>query len=277
MTIVDALAQELHRTGFRARNTAQALEQIAALAATHPHVRECGVTADTIERLLEEREASVSTGVGGGVAFPHVRLDALSDFVIFVLTSRHGVDFDALDGKRVHVFVVILAPTSRVNEHLKLLAGLAKTLNRSGLRRELEQIRTPEVLHEALVRELSSDAPATRRERRQSRLLILILFRDELLNDVLEFLLDMNIEGATIMRAEGMGAHISTLPLFASFLGFMREDHNASHTILALIPAEDEDAIVRGIEGLTGDLDTSRGAMLMTVDLALHKGTMNML
>jgi len=133
------------------------------------------------------------------------------------------------------------------------------------------------VLHETLARELSTDTPTATRERRRSRLLILILYRDELLNDVLEFLLDMNIEGATIVRTEGMGAHISTLPLFASFLGFMREDHNASHTILALIPAEDEEAIVRGIEGLTGDLEKSRGAMLMTVDLALHKGTMNML
>jgi len=107
MTAADALARELHRVGFHARNKTQALEQIATLAATHPHVRESGVTAETIRRLLDEREASVSTGVGGGVAFPHVRLDTLRDFVIFVLTSPRGVDFEALDNNRVHVFVVL--------------------------------------------------------------------------------------------------------------------------------------------------------------------------
>lgn len=274
MNISDHIVKDLNRVEFTARNKADALRQIAGLAATAPQAG--GLDAETIRTLLEEREAVVSTGVGNGVAIPHVRLDTIDTFVVFVLTSPEGVEFDALDGRRVHLFVVVLAPTGKINEHLKLLAGLSNALNRPSLRRELRKIRDTEILYEVLVRHLSGAAPL-HREQQKRRLLIAVVYQEELLNELLEYLLDINVDGATIMRSEGMGAHISTLPLFASFMDFMREDRKASHTVMTLIPEQDEDEIVRGIEAITGDLDTTRGAMVMTLDVNFHKGTMAML
>ncbi len=277
MNLTEYLVKDLTRVGFRARSKSHALRQIAELAATAPEIQSKGIAAETILKLLEEREAVVSTGVGNGVAIPHARLDAVEAFTVFVLTAPDGVEFEALDGRRVHLFVVILAPTSQVTEHLKLLAGLSNTLNRTALRKELLKTKTSEVLYEILMRYLSGTAPEVHAETRKRRLMIFVLYREELLNDLLEYLLDMNVEGATIMHTEGMGAHISTLPLFASFMGFMREDRKASHTIMTLIPEQDEAEIIRGIEAITGDLDTTTGAMVMTLDTVFYKGTMNML
>ena len=276
MSIETYLAPDLLRLDFAARNKEQALDRIADIAATSPRLAATGAAA--IRRLLAEREAVVSTGVGNGVAIPHARLDGLDEFVVFVLVAPDGVNFEALDGRRVNLFFVVFAPSSQVNQHLRLLAGIAKALNRSGLKRELLKTRSTSVLYEILVRSLGNEEENRyAKSRRDCRLLMVILYYDDLLNDILEFLIDVNVEGATIIRSEGMGAHISTLPLFAGFMGFMREDRKHSHTIMAIIEREDETRIVEGIEAITGDLDKMQGAMLMTLDLGYYKGTMAML
>jgi len=275
MNIADYIHKELIHVDFRARNKAQALTKIAALAAKTPPLK--GVSEEQLHQLLAEREAAVSTGIGHGVAIPHARLDALKDFVILVLLAPDGVDYDAIDRRRVQIFFVVLAPSDKVAEHLKVLAGLARMLSQTTFRKEALKTRTPEILYEVLVRHLSGETPVAQGDRQKRRLLLIVLYYDQLLNDVLEYLIDMNVDGATILRSEGMGAYISNLPLFASFLGFMREDVKISHTILTLIPEQDEARIVRGIESITGDLDKTRGAMVMTLDVAFYKGTMDML
>lgn len=275
MTLSDYIVPKLNKTNFSARNKKQALARIAEIACNSPLLEK--ETPEHILKLLTEREEIVSTGIGKGVAIPHARLDSINDFIVFVLIAPDGVDFDALDKKRVTMFFVVFAPTNKVSEHLKLLAGIANTLTRGNLKNELLKTRTPEILSEVLIRNFSGSEAPNQTETRRTRLLLLILYYEELLNDILEYLIDMNVDGATITQSEGMSAHISTIPLFAGFLGFMREDQKISHTIMAIIPEKDELEIVRGIETITGDLDKTRGAMIMTLDIAFSKGTMNML
>ncbi len=275
MNVSDYIAPTLNRINFRARNKNLALARIAEIACTSPLLAK--ETPEHVLELLAEREAVVSTGIGKGVAIPHARLDSIDDFIVFVLVSPDGIEFDALDGKRVTLFFVVFAPSSKVNEHLKLLAGIANTLSRGNLKNELLKTRTPDVLNEVLVRSFSGNDSQAPSETGRKRLLLLVLYYEEFLTDILEYLIDMNVEGATITRSEGMAAHVSTIPLFASFMGFMREDRKVSHTIMAVIAEKDESRIIQGIEAITGDLDRKRGAMVMTLDIAFSKGTMDML
>jgi nitrogen PTS system EIIA component len=275
MNVSDYIDPTLNRTTFRARNKKQALARMADIACSSPLLK--NETPERILQLLAEREAVVSTGIGKGIAIPHARLDTIEDFVVFVLIAPDGIEFDALDGKRVTIFFVVFAPASKVNAHLKLLAGIANTLSRGNLKNELLKTRTPDILNEILVRNFSGDDAGNQPETQRHRLLLLVLYYEEILTDILEYLIDVNVEGATITRSEGMAAHVSTIPLFASFMGFMREDRKISHTIMAVIPERDEAMIVQGIEAITGDLDRMRGAMVMTLDIAFSKGTMDML
>ncbi len=274
MDITTQIAKPLLRTGFSARNKAEALTGISNIACQSPLLT--GHKPAEIYDLLLAREAVVSTGIGNGVAIPHVRLPDLTDFLIFFLVAPQGVDFEALDGKKVQIFVVVFAPADRVNDHLKVLAGISLALGRGNLKREMIKAGNPDILHEIVVRSLRGEDHAAGAAPRR-KLLIVVLYMEEILNDILEFLIDHDIQGATILRSEGMGAYISNLPLFASFMDFMSTDKNTSHTILALIPADEETTLVQGIEALTGDLDKKRGAMLMTLDISFAKGTMTML
>lgn len=275
MNISDYLKPNQVHHDFRARNKEQALTRMAAILTKVPEL--AAIPEEQIRQLLADREAVVSTGIGNGVAIPHARIDGLKDFIVVLLAAPDGVEFDALDRKRVHLFFIVMAPSDKVSEHLKLLAGLARVLNQPAYRKEALKARTSEVLYEITGRYLGGDMLPGKADQRKRRLLILVLYYDQLLNDVLEYLIDMEVDGATIIRSEGMGAHISSLPLFASFMSFMREDMKISHTILALIPEETEAEIIRGIETITGDLDTTQGAMLMTLDVGFFKGSMKMI
>lgn len=93
---------------------------------------------DALLSVLEAREAMGSTGIGDGIAIPHVRnpivLHVAQPFVTLCLL-RHPVDFDALDGKPVHALFMVVSPTVPV--HLRILGQLGFLLRDDELRRLL--------------------------------------------------------------------------------------------------------------------------------------------
>lgn len=85
--------------------------------------------------VLVAREALGSTGVGDGIAIPHVRSPVvlhLTEPSITLSYLDHAVDFGAIDGKPVHTVFSIVTPTIR--SHLHLLSLLAASLHDKGFR-----------------------------------------------------------------------------------------------------------------------------------------------
>jgi len=94
--------------------------------------------------ILEAREAMGSTGVGDGIAIPHVRNPILlhvdaPQIALFLL--RDPVDFEAIDGKPVHAVFLVISPSIPV--HLRMLAQLGYALRDRALR-DLLQKRAPD-------------------------------------------------------------------------------------------------------------------------------------
>ncbi len=275
MNFSDKLDRNLLQIDFSSRNKQDTLRKIAALAVRSPLLREVG--EECLFQQLADREAAVSTGVGNGVAIPHARIQGLSDFVIFTLIAPRGIDFEALDNRKVQIFFVVFAPADQITEQLKVLATISRMLSQTNIRRELIQAKNTDTVFEVIARTVDDGSSSSQEKDEQRKLLFVILYYEDDLQAVLEYLIDQGIEGATVIESKGMGALVSRMPLFAGFLNFMREDRNASSTILTLIPARHEKLIVQGIETITGDLDKKQGAMLMTLDVSCYKGTMDMI
>ena len=95
---------------------------------------------DFLATVLEAREAMGSTGIGDGIAIPHVRNPILlhvdRPFVSLCLL-RHPVEFDAIDGKPVHALFVVVSPD--VPSHLRILGQLGFVLRNDDLRRLLRE------------------------------------------------------------------------------------------------------------------------------------------
>ncbi len=96
------------------------------------------VDREFLVTTLEAREAMGSTGVGDGIAIPHVRnpilLHVVAPFVTLCLL-RHPVDFGALDGQPVHALFTVIS--ANVPGHLRILGQLGFALHDEELRRLL--------------------------------------------------------------------------------------------------------------------------------------------
>jgi len=114
---------------------------LAAIVKLLPLSKE--VDRDFLLTVLDAREAMGSTGIGEGIAIPHVRNPILlhvdHPFVTLCLLRR-PVEFGAIDGIPVHALFLVVSPT--VPSHLRVLAQLTFVLRDSGLRRLL-QARAP--------------------------------------------------------------------------------------------------------------------------------------
>jgi PTS system nitrogen regulatory IIA component len=93
------------------------------------------VDRDFLFRVLLAREALGTTGVGDGIAIPHVRNPVVlhvSRPSITLCFLEKPVDFGALDGQPVHTLFTLVSPTVRA--HLHLLSRLAFGLRDAGFR-----------------------------------------------------------------------------------------------------------------------------------------------
>lgn len=87
-----------------------------------------GIDAQEILDKLIERERLGSTGIGKGIAIPHGKIEGLNEMVGVLARVSEPVDFDSVDGKKVDLFFLLLAPAEANALHLKSLSRIARTL-----------------------------------------------------------------------------------------------------------------------------------------------------
>jgi len=98
---------------------------------------------DIVLEMLHQRETLGSTGIGKGVAIPHGRTTAAADVLIAFGKSDQGIDFDAIDGKPVHLFFMVIAPPNEEgNVYLPILGSLVTILNEKANRDKLMKVDT---------------------------------------------------------------------------------------------------------------------------------------
>jgi nitrogen PTS system EIIA component len=101
--------------------------------------------------MLQRRESLGSTGIGKGVAIPHGRSLAIADLKVVFARSVKGVDFDAVDGKPVKLFFLIVAPPQdKRNEYLPLLGRIAGLVKLKKARDRLLKVESFEQLRAVL-------------------------------------------------------------------------------------------------------------------------------
>lgn len=82
---------------------------------------------------LLEREESMTTGIGGGLAIPHAKCDHVDKITLVIGLKKEGVDFDSIDKKPVKLFFLILSPKQEVGPHMQLLAALSRQVSTPGI------------------------------------------------------------------------------------------------------------------------------------------------
>jgi PTS system nitrogen regulatory IIA component len=96
------------------------------------------------------REELGSTGVGNGVAIPHVRLEQVRNPFGIMVRLKDPIDFNAVDGQPVDLICLLLSNENE-SAQLKALAGIARRLRRQELLEELRRAPNRVVLYNLLI------------------------------------------------------------------------------------------------------------------------------
>jgi mannitol/fructose-specific phosphotransferase system IIA component (Ntr-type) len=108
------------------------------------------IKREEVTRAVIKREKEASTGMGKGVAMPHVKHEAVRDVIATVGRSSEGIDFSALDKKPVYSVVLLVSPADDPDKHLQAMEKVFKHLQQEKFRKFLRQAETREQIAELL-------------------------------------------------------------------------------------------------------------------------------
>ena len=103
-----------------------------------------------IIKAVIKREKEASTGMGKGIALPHVKHNAVKDVVATVGRSRVGIDFHSLDKQLVHTVFLLISPADNPDRHLQAMENIFKHLQQERFLKFLRQSETTDELEDLL-------------------------------------------------------------------------------------------------------------------------------
>ncbi|MCU0856896.1 MAG: PTS sugar transporter subunit IIA [Pontiellaceae bacterium] len=101
-----------------------------------------GYTKDELLTALLIREREMTTGLGEGMAFPHIRLEKLTHAYTLVGICPEGADFQSLDQKPAQFFVLSIVPQDKANLLLLIRAAIVRFLSSQENRRAVLTAKT---------------------------------------------------------------------------------------------------------------------------------------
>ncbi|MFA6619215.1 MAG: PTS sugar transporter subunit IIA [Candidatus Neomarinimicrobiota bacterium] len=245
------------------------LEEIARSAVQSKTLE--NIDPKALLKQLKAREALGSTGFGDGIAIPHCTLSNIDDFVIGALVSEDGIDFNALDGAPVKLFVYIIAPAKKRNTHIKILSEIAKVLkNPSHVKTLCKQKDSVSFFDELLKFSQWGNTEDLPQEYSQ----INIHVQDaEVFDYILELLSEVEDIHLSVIEANNVGKYLYALPLFSHF---MNEEHKGFHHIIhAVVNRVYVNDTLRKIKMIIQDNNCESKAMVTSHSLSFFFGNLD--
>jgi PTS system nitrogen regulatory IIA component len=138
MDISDFLTPDRIILDPRPRDKSQLMAEIArAFARLVPSLRR-----ETVEAALRAREDLGSTGLGGGFALPHARIEGLPDYLGMLVRLAKPIDFRAIDDNPVRLVFTLLIPGETATPHVAALAAISRRFRDKALIVKLMQAET---------------------------------------------------------------------------------------------------------------------------------------
>lgn len=140
MLLTELLAADRVRVPLAAHSRDAVLEELVGI------LHASGAVSDprAVLRAVHNREAQLSTGIGGGVAIPHGKAEGVSGLAVAAGVSAQPVDFAALDGEPVRLFFLLVGPEAASGAHVKALSRIARLVRGEEMRRRLVEAASPD-------------------------------------------------------------------------------------------------------------------------------------
>ena len=132
------------------RNKLEVMDQLITRAADLTKL-----SRDVIFRLSWKREQMMTTGVGGMLALPHIRVNDINRPYVLVGVCENPIeDYQGQDDQPVRVIVFTVAPDENQEAYLQLLSSISRRLRNPALIEELiANVSTPAQILDIIKRE----------------------------------------------------------------------------------------------------------------------------
>ncbi len=115
-----------------------------------------GLAAEQRDSLLSsviEREKSLSTGIGKGIAIPHGTISQGRSIMGVLGVKPEGIDFHSLDGGKTRIVILMIIPENCFRDHLRVLAEISKVMSRPEVVEQVMRSRDQETVYHVLFSE----------------------------------------------------------------------------------------------------------------------------
>lgn len=148
MVLLEAMKKSNILVKPEATNRWELIEEMVDVAVKGKDLKKAD--RDMVVKLLTEREKSMSTGIGNGVAIPHCSTDKIDSLVAVMAIHHDGINFDSIDNQMVRIVIMLIVPKNQLSKHIKTLAEIARVMNDEGLRNKLIDTKTQDTALKAL-------------------------------------------------------------------------------------------------------------------------------
>ena len=139
MKITDLLQENAIRLNALASTKEEVLNQMVNLISQTKNIS----NKQEFKEAVFKREKEGTTGIGEGIAIPHGKSSAVKKATLAAMVLPKGVEFEALDNKKVNLMFLIAAPENQDNTHLEVLSRLSALLMDEKFRENLKRAKTP--------------------------------------------------------------------------------------------------------------------------------------
>ena len=135
MNVADLINQDSILINIESKSKKNILETISDnLANGDPSQK------DTIFDKLYEREKLGTTAFGEGIAIPHARIPNIESPKILFMKLSEGIDFDALDNKKVDLIFSLIVPDTKDASHIEILSKVASLVDSKTLVQKIRDL-----------------------------------------------------------------------------------------------------------------------------------------
>ena len=107
---------------LKAKNKEEAISEMLIYAES----KGLRINIDKTIKFMYKKEEIITSGLGYGVAFPHVRTSEVEENELIFAVSKKGLNYYALDNKPVHLLTMFLTPIGKNEKYLNLLSIFIK-------------------------------------------------------------------------------------------------------------------------------------------------------
>ena len=96
------------------------------------------------------REETRSTGIGSGIAIPHIKCSYAKELLIAMGIAKNPIDFASVDGKGVSIVILLVSPIHQISLYFQTLARIIRTMLDERFKQQLEKAASAEEVYEIL-------------------------------------------------------------------------------------------------------------------------------